>query len=441
MNHPPTGMVDAKPPKLCVVTAGHLATCPRMLKAADAFLEAGYDVHVVSTRHIDWAWKADQALGRTRNWDWSVVSYERAASPITYLRSGMRYKAACRRVRRIGVGDCALNLAADAYGRVHRELVNAVCNVKPDLIYGGTCGALAAVAEAARKKQVPFALDLEDFHTGELMPSAEAQLVHGLAERIENEVLPAASFLTAGSEAIAAEYRRKYGVTVEPINNVFSLALRSAQPTPAQDRLSCYWFSQTVGPNRGLEDVVRALALANVPAGLYLRGQASNAYVHELQQLAADAANLDIQHLAPDAPDRMVELCRNYDVGLAVEQPCTVNRALCLTNKAFTYMLAGLAIVISDTEGQRPVANALGENVLRYCPGDVDTLARGLKRWAEDKAALQRAKQAAWEAARHRWHWEHPLESGRLLRLVHETWENAGHPNLASALRPEACRP
>src|SRR6267142_242478 len=52
--------------RICVVTAGHLATCPRMLKAADAFLAEGYDVRVVSTRTTGWATAADADIAASR---------------------------------------------------------------------------------------------------------------------------------------------------------------------------------------------------------------------------------------------------------------------------------------------------------------------------------------------------------------------------------------
>ena len=53
-------------PRICVVTAGHLSTCPRMLKAADALAEAGYRVRVVSTQQTDWAAEADLDVRRRR---------------------------------------------------------------------------------------------------------------------------------------------------------------------------------------------------------------------------------------------------------------------------------------------------------------------------------------------------------------------------------------
>jgi hypothetical protein len=101
-----------------------------------------------------------------------------------------------------------------------------------------------------------------------------------------------------------------------------------------------------------------------------------------------------------------------------LEQAHVLNRDLCLCNKLFTYMLAGLALACTDTKGQRPLAEDLGAGAVLVRPGDVATLAAGLKRWADDVQGLARAKRACWEAARRRWHWEHPLERGALLRVV-----------------------
>ena len=114
----------------------------------------------------------------------------------------------------------------------------------------------------------------------------------------------------------------------------------------------------------------------------------------------------------------MIDACRGADVGLALETGRTLSRQLCLTNKAFTYVLAGLAVAVTDTRGQRELADDLGEGAILYKPGDVAALSAGLRRWADDGAELLRAKRACWEAARRRWHWEHPLERGALLGAV-----------------------
>jgi hypothetical protein len=60
----------------------------------------------------------------------------------------------------------------------------------------------------------------------------------------------------------------------------------------------------------------------------------------------------------------------------------------------------------------------LGDGAMLYAPGDVSALARGLRQWGGDKTTQARAKAAAWEAAKRRWHWEHAKERGALLTAV-----------------------
>jgi len=58
--------------RICVMTAGHLSTCPRMLKAADALAEAGYRVRVVSARHTGWAAASDAEVCRR----WGITTWQ-----------------------------------------------------------------------------------------------------------------------------------------------------------------------------------------------------------------------------------------------------------------------------------------------------------------------------------------------------------------------------
>jgi hypothetical protein len=75
-------------------------------------------------------------------------------------------------------------------------------------------------------------------------------------------------------------------------------------------------------------------------------------------------------------------------------------------------------VAFTDTPGQRVLALDLGPGALLYPPGQPASLAEGLRRWAESGDLLRRAKIAAWEAAKRRWHWEHAQERGALLAAV-----------------------
>jgi glycosyltransferase involved in cell wall biosynthesis len=238
--------------------------------------------------------------------------------------------------------------------------------------------------------------------------------------RLLGEVLPGAAFVTAGSSAIAAQYEQAYGIPVLPIHNTFSLPAQAPDPErQGAGALRLYWFSQTLGGGRGLEDVVRAIGCAGIRAELHLRGRAMPQYVADLRRLASEtSAQLAVHIHRPAPPDEMVELSLPYDAGLSPEQGQTLNNRLCLGNKPLTYVLAGLAVVITDSAGQRSFADDLGDGALCYQAGDVASLASGLRRWAEDRGLLRRARQAAWQAAKRRWNWEHPSEKGALLEAV-----------------------
>jgi hypothetical protein len=408
--------------RIAIVTAGHLSTSPRMLKAADALADAGYRVRVVSTCHVDWAMRADRDTRRPREhrWTWTVVNYHRRQAPASRARTGARMRAAQALLRWLPAARAPLGLVARAHGRAHPELLRAALEEPADLLYGGTSGALVAVAAAGRRAGVPYALDLEDFHTAEAEDGPDARRSHARAERIERAVLPGAAFLTAGSGPIAAAYRAKYGVAPIAIHNTFALPFEAPDPAPrAGHALRLYWFSQTIGPGRGLEDVVRGMGLAAIPGELHLRGRVIVPYLDSLRRLAGEAApRLAVVHHAPAPPDSMVALAAPYDAGLSLEQPAVLNHDLCLGNKLFTYMLARLPVVLTATTAQQTIAPDLDEGALVYAPGDVATLAKGLKRWADDRALLARAGRASWEAARRRWHWEHPEERGALLAAV-----------------------
>jgi hypothetical protein len=391
-----------------------------MLKAADALDADGYAVRVVATCHEPWATETDVDVRSRRSYPVTVVDYRRDGGRSTYWRSGIRYHSARLAAKAVGA-SAPFAIVARASGRVHPELVRAATAEPFDFIYGGTTGALSAIAEAARRQRVRYAVDLEDLHSAETS-GLDAQQTDALAARVERAVLSRAAFVTTSSDAIAQAYGSLYGVTPVVIGNTFPLPLLPPDfSRPAGGPLRVYWFSQTIGAGRGLEDAVVALGRAGVPAELTVRGRPLAGYLESLAGLAAaHAPRLAIVHQRPGPPDAMVDLARGYDVGLALEQMMPPNRRLCVTNKAFTYILAGVAVAISDTPGQHALGVDLGCGAALVPPGDIDTLAGAFARWSRDPALLEGAKRCAWLAAVRRWHWEHDLERGRLQALVRE---------------------
>jgi hypothetical protein len=386
-----------------------------MVKAADALTDAGYDVRVVSGAYIPWLIDSDRRLHARRRWRWQPVPYARRSAPRRWFVSGLRQRVALRRAARPATASAAI--AARAVGRIHPDLVRAIRREPADLVYAGTLGALAAAAEAAGSLGVPYGIDFEDFHAGEQEGDDTGALRNALAARVMKAAATGAAFVTSGSAAIAAACEQDLGVVSTPIHNVFPLPSSPPRDTRPDGTLRLYWFSQTIGPNRGLETVIAAAGLSGRRIELHLRGRLRADYLPSLRARTSAFRGLQL-HVHPLIdPDGLVESCQSYDVGVASEPGHPRNNDLALGNKACTYILAGLPVALTETTGQAPLIADLGAGALPFTPAQPERLAAALDALAEP-ARLQAARDAAWTAAIRRWHWEHEDERGRLLALA-----------------------
>jgi hypothetical protein len=191
-------------------------------------------------------------------------------------------------------------------------------------------------------------------------------------------------------------------------------------PEPAAGGpLRCYWFSQTLGAGRGLEDFIAAVGRARIACELHLRAGITQPYLHDLMRLSRDTAPaLSLRLHEPAGPDAMVRLSQGYDLGLSGEEPTVPNRRLCLANKIFTYLAAGVPALLSATPAQTRLGRDLNDAALLYEVGDITGLAEQLCGLANDLIARREAKYAARAAAKRRWHWEHPEDRGALVDAV-----------------------
>jgi len=116
------------------------------------------------------------------------------------------------------------------------------------------------------------------------------------------------------------------------------------------------------------------------------------------------------------APDEMVTLAMPYDLGLSLETDATESRRLCLTNKIFTYLLAGIPVMMTDTPAQSALASDLGDAGALVSLADPESMAQALDRLAGSPGLLSKAKAAALRLGRQRYNWD--VEKQALLDSV-----------------------
>jgi hypothetical protein len=392
-----------------------------LVKEADALAEAGFDVTVICAFWADWARKTDRNLLASRSWSRTYVGGDPESAPIPYHWTKFRHGIARRLVGRTGGFQF---LECWAACRVLPELVNAARNTPADLYVAHNLGALPAAVAAARANEASAGFDVEDLHSA-MVPEAEMTAADLRAANIETAWLPHCDYLTAASPGIAEAYSARYGLSLPTtILNVFPLAQRPSERRHGNPDgpLTLYWFSQTIGAGEGLEDVVAAMGLLKDKAlELHLRGVWASGYADRLLRLAV-SVGIDparIIHHPPEPPEEMVRLAAAYDVGLSLQIPTCINHDICLTNKLFTYILAGNAVVATATEGQRPILEKIGNAGAGYQPGDVHTLANCLNTWVRDRDALEAARRQAWACGTQVYNWD--IEKAKFLNVVDRT--------------------
>ncbi|HKO62339.1 MAG TPA: glycosyltransferase, partial [Pyrinomonadaceae bacterium] len=391
-----------------------------VVKEADALSAAGFEVRVVASQHVPWVVEWDEQMMTTRTWKLDAVKWDGsdAKSKWTRLKSGVRQKA----FRALADGKTPIGLSHRAYSRLYTELLEKVVSEPAEFLIAHNPPALPVAAAAAQKLRVKFAFDSEDFHTGEFVEADRSSSTFELLSRLESFYLPQCAYVSVPSEQIADALKARYKIaktTVLP--NVFCWSERENLDGKVKDRrgnmVSLYWYSQIVGLDRGLQDVIRAAGLLSSPVQIHLRGDATDEVKNALLGLARECGVADqVYFHEPVRPEELLSRAAEHDVGLALEQPVNHNRNLTVTNKLFFYMLAGITVAVTATEGQKAVMENCSAAGFLYAPGDYKSLANELHRLICSPALLEERKRAALKAAREKWNWE--SSSCDLINLV-----------------------
>ena len=397
--------------RVCLISPGHVASNPRLVKEADALTSAGYRVNVVAGDYMAAVQSLDSALLSTVLWKCTQVSLG--------TRSGYRLRRLRQEVSRYIArrGFLSPLLATWAHSPISYRLGKVAARKPADLYIAHCLAALPAAAYAASVHNAKLGFDAEDFHVGELLNVPENQADIAVRDCIERTFLPRCHHLTASSPKISEFYADRYGVKMQTILNVFpalvhnqemsSVGQTSSSLENSERRLfSLYWFSQTVGPGRGLEAVIQSLEHVGDCVQLSLRGMISSAYKEALQQLAKSLGLKDRLVFLPSAPPgEMTALASKHDVGLSLELPTPINRDICLTNKIFTYLSAGLPVLLSRTTAQTELATVLGQAAVLIDVDDPKSIAAAINSFLTRPSQLARSKIAAEGLARSRYNW------------------------------------
>jgi glycosyltransferase involved in cell wall biosynthesis len=404
--------------RICIVTPGHLSTNPRVVKEADALSAAGHQVEVITGRFSAWSIEADRAFDN-RAWTRPAAA---SFGPIAPLGLRLRQKAVRSAARALTGGGAGPNWAvAAALHEASPDLAAAALRRPADLYIGHYDAALIAVSRAARRHGAAYAFDAEDFHPGDLADGPGARATNDRIRRLEGDILPGCAYVSAASPGIAEAYAAEYGLARPTVVlNVFSRSEAAPAPTAKGAMApgpSLYWFSQTLGPDRGLEWVLAAVAAADSRPHLYLRGKPAVGYEAELRAMAQGLGVADRLHLLDAiAPAELIGDMSRFDLGYVGETGATPNHRIAMANKLFSYLLAGLPTLASDIPAHRALESDFREAMTIFPLADPRALAARIDALLLDPDRLAAGRAAAWRLGQTRFNWE--TEQARLIEAV-----------------------
>lgn len=371
--------------KILLISPFPPAQNPRLLKEYRSLRAAGYQVSVIYGSRDKWAEKYMENNDDFIRIGGKIGSFSHLFSRL--LLKGMKI----------------LRLTELTVNRLSIYLLLAARRHKADIYIGHNLAALPATVRAAKKNNALCIFDAEDFHRNETTDNKKEKIFL-TAKWLEDRYLPELDFFTVSSPLIADAYKALYP-SLNPIviTNVFSKKLvAKASPYVKEEQLKLFWFSQTIGKGRGISTVLEAMGiLKNKDISLTLLGSVSpETKLHFEDRARKFGLNDDqLTFIAPQSPESLFVTASQFHIGLAIELTEPFNRQICLTNKIFTYITAGLAVICTETPAQKQLLSLFPEIGKSYQPDNSRQLASIIEHFFTHPDVLYHAQQAANNAA------------------------------------------
>ncbi len=400
---------------IVLITTGQPSVNPRIVKEAEAFRAAGYTVTLLYCFWINWAIAADHSLLKNVKWQHQLIGGSPVSQKILYALKRLRWKIYRQLNKTFGN---KVNFAERAQARCYDELLKAAIAIKADWYIGHNLGALPVAIKAAQHHHTKCGFDFEDYHREEVENITPHDLKRILY--LENKYVPALNYITAASPLIADKVHKNFPALRKKdlitILNCFPLSQQPVFRLKAvrDDTLQLFWFSQTIGLNRGLEIVFKALEELKDPSiHLTLAGRLNSDVITYIEK-HAPAVKQAIHFAGVIDPDQLPSFASQFDVGLALELAIPNNRNICLTNKIFTCLLAGNAIIFSETAAQKSF-NEQHKAGLSFESNNIPQLKAAITAYKNEAILLQQRK-ANYQLANELLNWE--KEKGKLLSII-----------------------
>ena len=391
--------------KILILIGAHLSTAPRAQKEAATLAEVGHEVTVGGFWSNPMQVARDQILLATAPYQFYPIVDFQPQHRWVNLNVRIQSRLARELFKRFGL------FTPNLIGILPEKMLKYVRQFKADLTIvhaeAGLWVGSKLLAEGFR-----VGVDFEDWFAEDLLPEARRERPISVIQSLEKELAQRCTYCLTTSESLAAGLATAYQAPeLTVIYNVFPWAERQHLDGQIRDRHnlampSLHWFSQTLGQGRGLEVLFAALSEINQPLELHLRGHYPETSRQWLEPQIPQSWR-DRVFIHPTVPNHeLLSRIAEHDIGLALETPFCHSRDLTITNKLFQYLQAGLAVIATETRGQKEVLTNYPQAGILIPSDDPSALAAAITQLVDHPAKLAAMKQAALMATQEKYNWE-----------------------------------
>jgi hypothetical protein len=355
-------MTANKVHKITIITSSHLVNNPRVWKEANALSTAGYDVTIFTT------WHSKKLRSKDQNLINDFVNYNSLCNLIKSESSKMQiiYQKV---IRKLANYIFYLFNSGSIYQFTARPKwqIKKITESKSDLyICHQETGLLLGVE--LLKMGYKVAIDFEDWYSEDYLNKFRPV---NLLKNAEAFVLKNTEYVSCPSESMATAINNAYGIKkyIHVIYNSFP-SINTYQKQVERIPNSMVWFSQTIGPNRGIEFLLKALKLIKVPLQIHFIGKCSKYYKsHIVEELHGTNHIYKIHPLMEH--DELLNYLPRFQVGLALENHLPLSRELTITNKILLYLQFNLYVIATKTKGHLEVYQQCKDSISLVNSNDI----------------------------------------------------------------------
>lgn len=384
--------------KITIVISSHLCMVPRPQKEAMVLQGLGHDVTILGIWFDDKMAELDLQLAKRMKLTFI---------PIRDLRSTRFVNRIHRLANRVEkqVANWLYTkfgwVSPSLFGLCARAILKAAKKERAGLTIGhGELGLW--VANELRKKGFRVGVDFEDWHSRDLLPSAWRHRPFQQLAQIEKCLLRDSAYCVTTSIILSKNLAR-FATARRPtvVYNSFPEEAGDSFAEPSSTTLRVLWFSQTIGPGRGLELLFEALEMLSpsLKMSIQLVGHLRPEYRGWFENHVPINWFSKITCSPPVPPWELHDVLCKADVGLALETTEIRSRNLTITNKAFQYLQAGMRVIATPTHGQREAFKHPSLGAILLNETTADDLAEALLECCEnplsskDRRSIQQAFQ------------------------------------------------